>query len=449
MGVFMLSSERKNEIGAKYIIEGIASKNDLETLNIQELIFLIDAAKHFKEKEAYVLDDLDHKIAFYYEAVLDKVKNAEELYLAINKATNYPHIDDNGNGWIFSKKKYADAAKDYYLQQFIMLDIITVKKDNLTAAFADLYRYGIEHLLIDNGQYFLHIKREEILPPPDWGNIPDIQIPVMNPKLSFAMLQFFQNLYTQNNYPEKQQNMQMLEDKMLDEVLAAKYVMPMRLQEKEPSEPDKDGMKILKEGSLIQVPNIVNQTDSTEWLPAFTDWEEFQKMYSKEDWSGNIATYDDLLTFSNKAEGIVVNAGGVSLRINEKNKQLIEEYRKSKDLLKEAWVTPHVIKKDTQVLIGEPEENTVEMVDAMIRFMKAHKGIKKAFLRKMIKEDEASFLVIVDFKGDKDIIFKGIADAAMPHLKGMYLDFHEFDEWAANTCKEVKPFYKKGFLGLI
>lgn len=89
------------------------------------------------------------------------------------------------------------------------------------------------------------------------------------------------------------------------------------------------------------------------------------------------------------------------------------------------------------------------MIDAMIRFMKTQKGIKKAFLRKMIKENEVSYLVIVDFKGNKDIIFKGIADAAIPHLKGMYLDFHEFDEWAANICKEDKPFYKKGFLGLI
>ena len=449
MGVSMLSSERKNEIGAKYIIEGIASENDMETLNIQELIFLIDAAKHFKEKEAFVMDDLEHKITFYYEAVLDKVKNAEELFLATNKATNYPHIDDNGNGWIFSKKKYADGAKDYYMQQHIMLDIIKLDKDNLTAVFADLYRYGIENILIDNGQYFLHIKRGEILPSPNWSNIPDIQIPIMNPKLSFAMLQFFQNLYTQNTYPEKQQHLHVLEDKMLDEVLTAKYLMPMKLQEKEPSEPDKDGMKTLKGGSLIQVPNLVNHTDNTEWLPAFTDWEEFQKMYSKEDWSGNIATYDDLLTFSNKAEGIVINAGGVSLRINEKNKQMIEEYRKSKDTLKETLVTPHVIKKDTQVLIGEPKENPVEMVDAMIRFMKNQKGIKKAFLRKMIKENEESYLVIVDFKGDKDIIFKGIADAAMPYLKGMYLDFHEFDEWAANICKEIKPFYKKGFLGLI
>lgn len=283
------------------------------------------------------MDDLEHKITFYYEAVLDKVKNAEELFLATNKATNYPHIDDNENGWIFSKKKYADQAKDYYLQQHIMLDIIKLDKDNLIAAFTDLYRYGIENILIDNGQYFLHIKRGEILPPPNWSNnIPDIQIPIMNPKLSFAMLQFFQNLYTQNTYPEKQQHLHVLEDKMLDEVLTAKYLMPMKLQEKEPSEPDKDGMKTLKGGSLIQVPNLVNHTDNTEWLPAFTDWEEFQKMYSKEDWSGNIATYDDLLTFSNKAEGIVINAGGVSLRINEKNKQMIKEYRKSKDTLKEA-----------------------------------------------------------------------------------------------------------------
>lgn len=331
----MLSNERKNDIGSKYLIGGVASKSDLEILDIQELIFLIDSAKYFKEKEAFTGDDFEHKITYYYEAVLDKVKNADELYLAINQKTNYPHIDDNGNGWLFSNKEYANEAKDYYLQQLIMLDFMKLVKDNIIETFANLFRYGIEHLLIDNGQYVLQIKRGDILPPPDWSNITDIQIPVMNPNLSFAMLQFFQNIYTDNNYPGKQQNLHILENKMLEEVLTAKYLVPMKLQEKEPSKPDEEGMKTLTEGALIQFPNLVNQTNNTEWLPAFTDWEEFQKMYSKEEWSGNIASYDDLIALSNKSEGIVINPGGVSLKINEINKQLIEDFRKSKDTTKE------------------------------------------------------------------------------------------------------------------
>lgn len=89
------------------------------------------------------------------------------------------------------------------------------------------------------------------------------------------------------------------------------------------------------------------------------------------------------------------------------------------------------------------------MVKAMIHFMKTQKAIKKAFLRKMIKDDEMSYLVIVDFIGDKETIFKGIADAALPYLNGMYLDLHEADKWAMDICKDVKPFYKKGLLGLI
>jgi hypothetical protein len=236
---------------------------------------------------------------------------------------------------------------------------------------------------------------------------------------------------------------------MLDEVLTAKYLMPMKLQEKEPKEPNKEGMKTLSEGALIQFPNLVNQGDNTKWLPAFTDWEEFQKIYSREEWSGNISSYDDLIVLSNKSEGIVINAGGVALRINEKNKHLIEEYRKNKDTLKEAKVIPQVLKKDTKVLIGEPKEYPTDMVHTMIRFMKTQKGIKKAYLRKMIKDDEMSYLVIVDFVGDKETIFKGIADAALPYLNGLNLDLHETDKWAMDICKDVKPFYKKGFWGLL
>ena len=89
-------------------------------------------------------------------------------------------------------------------------------------------------------------------------------------------------------------------------------------------------------------------------MPAFTDWAEFEKVYDKNVWSGNIVTYDDLLAFSEKMEGIVINCKGISLRINEKNKKMIEEYTKEKNNPNISSVTEQVVEKDTKIMLGEP-----------------------------------------------------------------------------------------------
>ncbi|MNN69835.1 hypothetical protein D3C81_1856530 [compost metagenome] len=87
------------------------------------------------------------------------------------------------------------------------------------------------------------------------------------------------------------------------------------------------------------------------------------------------------------------------------------------------------------------------MIAAVKAYMKTQKGIIKAYLRLMAKDNEQSYLLIVDFEGNKDEIFRGIAETATPHLNGMPLDMVSMDGWA-NEVKELDPFYKKKRFGL-
>jgi hypothetical protein len=66
----------------------------------------------------------------------------------------------------------------------------------------------------------------------------------------------------------------------------------------------------------------------------------------------------------------------------------------------------------------------------------------------MIKDNEKSFLIIVDFEGNKEEIFKGIADAATPYLNGMFIDMAGIDKWSKDVVKDIEPFYKKKLFGL-
>ena len=324
-----MTEERKNEIGTLFLLRQETSIEELKKIEIQEIIFLIHSAKYFKENKAFLNDNFDEKIKIFLNVLRDKIKDSEKLYIAYDKNTNYPYIDDNDRIWMFSKEEYAAEAEDYFLQQLIMLEMKKISGEEIIKKFAELHILGIKKIVIDNGQYYTEIDRDEILPPPDWSHTPEINIPITNPSLQHAMIRFFQMLYSKNNYEGKQQVLHQMEDKMLDEVISAKYLIPMQLKEKEPSIPNEEGVKALKEGTMIQFASLAGADDTT-WLPAFTDWIEFEKVYDKNIWSGNVATYDDLLALSKKMEGIVINCNGIPLTINEKNKKMIEAYKKEK-----------------------------------------------------------------------------------------------------------------------
>ncbi|WP_297427712.1 enhanced serine sensitivity protein SseB C-terminal domain-containing protein [Clostridium sp.] len=65
-----------------------------------------------------------------------------------------------------------------------------------------------------------------------------------------------------------------------------------------------------------------------------------------------------------------------------------------------------------------------------------------------IPDNEKSYLIIVDFDGKKEEIFKGIADAAAPYLNGMIIDMVGIDNWSKDAVKDVETFYKKKLFGL-
>ena len=85
------------------------------------------------------------------------------------------------------------------------------------------------------------------------------------------------------------------------------------------------------------------------------------------------------------------------------------------------------------------------MIDAIKEYMKTKEEINAAYFRLMLKEDgAASYLIAVDFDGDKDELFSGIADAARPHLGNMFIDLISVEVGLGKSVSEnTEPFYTK------
>lgn len=429
---------------------------------IQTIIFQIvenekntdEAVKAEKKKE-------------FLESLYAAVKNAEELYIAYNEQTGYPHIDTDGCIWMFSAKEYADAAEDYYRQQMIMLSMRQIPKEKIMGVFAQLYTWGMEQVRLDNGQYTTAIERGKILPPPDWSNTPKIQIPVMNPVLQKKMITFFQNLNSRVNYEGKKEVLHRMEAEMLDEVLKGKYIVPMQIQQ--PEGMQEEGT--IPAGSQMIFANLADNRDQTNWLPAFTDWNEFEKVYDKKQWNGTIMAYEDLCAVS-KEKGIVVNPAGVNFRISAGNKKAIEQFwqeerqaeaqrepmRQPEQSMPEPAPDQNPTPEATQMPLSETLENELAMavpmtqypaslINAASRCMNYMPEVRRGYAVQILYKNEPYYLIVVDYLGDENKVFGELYRNLPDTENGIRVLLHEADAVGLELVKNVKPFFKRGLFG--
>lgn len=351
-------------------------------VEIQELIFLIHHAKRILTSQPTKSEWLKTRIQEINDRIKEKIKEAEVLYLAFDKHTNYPYVDEEGRVWLFSKEEYAVDTADYFLQQFVMLEMKEIRGEEILKTLGLFHIMGLTKLLIDNGQYYIEVNRDELMPPMDWNGTPEVQIPVTNPSLQQSMILFFQTMNVRLHTPEHQERLRALEARMLGEIIDARYLLPIQLVEQDPSPSDKHGMKTLNQGDRIRLAVLDSDNDS-KWLPTFTDWHEFEKAYDKELWSSNVATYEDLLALSGSMTGIVINPSGLGLRLNSSNRAIIEKFRREQSETSSSTVTETVVAQEPAVMLGEPKKYPMQMIESLKAYMKTQKNIQKAYFRQI------------------------------------------------------------------
>lgn len=319
-----MDNKRKDELGNLFVFNDKYSSREFEKVTIQELAFLICTMRVLKEKEILKNCDYDAKIITFTQVLIKKLKLTKELYIAYDSNTQYPYLDFQGRAWIFSEKEYADKAEEHFKAEKIFLQIKELINKNIINEFGKLHYLGIEKVIIDNGQYNIEINRNDILTPPDYSNVPARKIPVMNPKLQFAMINFFQYVYSRKDYKNKLETIRGLESNMLEEVLKAKFLLPIKL-ENDKIGIDGNGANVVEKGNKVNF-TVIKDKNGLRWLPAFTDWYELDKAFDRGKLRSSICSFEDILTISENLEGIVINCNGLALRIDENNRKIIVEF---------------------------------------------------------------------------------------------------------------------------
>lgn len=307
-----------------------ANLEELQNLELQQLIFLINIAKDLKAKGGFPDVDFDEKIQAFFVAFKHAFINAKDLYIAYDDNIDYPFLDADGRAFIFSKKEFAESAKDYFQQQLITIRINKLEFGEVLKEFLQMHRLGIKTVLVDNGEYYIEINRDDILDPPERNDTAEEDIPITNPELQYAMIRFFQKLKSQNNYEGKDKDIAILQENMIEQLLNSKFILPIYNN-------NIDGNKVeaMEENSEALVPILIDR-GGNEWIPVFTDWTEYEKAYGPYNSYNAVAiSYNDVVDTTEIKEGFIVNCNGVNLKVDKEYQKIISRIGELKKVLKE------------------------------------------------------------------------------------------------------------------
>jgi len=265
--------------------------------------------------------------------------------------------------------------------------------------------------------------------------VPDVNKPVENPRLA----ELLGKLKTAGDSGRD------IIEQIAEEIALNAHLLAVIIVSQDTIERNEDGTSTFKKGGTISFEMVSDQA-GTPFLPVYTDWNELRKgerFKPGTDVDTMIMSFDDMAAMMCGKGGVVVNMFSDHFVIGPKELMHMKQH---KDVVTKGF-SEQVTEKDTTVQIAEPADIPKDLAKAVIRYAGTNRDIRAIWLKLMIKDGETSYLMIVDFQGDRDTVFKGIADATVPHIhNGMYLDMVAYSDNIGQQAASGTPFFKRKIL---
>ena len=126
------------------------------------------------------------------------------------------------------------------------------------------------------------------------------------------------------------------------------------------------------------------------------------------------------------------------------NPDMVKEYFNQMKDIRNNGAADIKVEKGTAIQLGVPADYPTEMVEAIREYAKGNSSIEAVWLKLMVQNNEQSYLLVVDSTGDRKAVWKGIADAAMPHRRnGLFIDFVPLDDSFGKQAATGEPIYRR------
>lgn len=203
------------------------------------------------------------------------------------------------------------------------------------------------------------------------------------------------------------------------------------------------GKVVVPEGAKINF-QMVTSSDKRNWFMAFTNMEEMKKWPDCDAKSTLALGFDDLAGLVQRnvgSAGMVVNPFSNNLVIP---REMIDKFVEQKKLRMSMSKNGTPIAPNKQVAITDPRVFPERMTEALKKFFKNKKQVHSAYVRMMIQGKLVSYLIVVDFDGEKQPLFDQIAEIAKPFLGTFYLNIVPLNaELGTKATEKSEPFYTK------
>lgn len=312
-----LTDKRKQEIAQLVFYDDI-TEGDLADLTIQETIFLLCNVDFVNENKPVV--NYEEKCEVLDKVIAKKLLEADKLYITYDLTTRMPFITQ-GCVEIYSEEEFAKEAVIHYKTQYRNLSVAPFDKSKKQFpegmnVFDFLFYLGMEHLLVDNGRYKTVVDRNAVLPLDNMKN-PEKSLdkPIINPELRYHIIDFLQEAKWPVSYDKRKENMETKEQKMIDDLKSAKFLMPVQFGNE--AVPKRYNQVPVNREKPITVPKL-KADEEHQFTPIFTDWLEFQRMYPSDQWNGMVIDFNEAIEFNNEM-GIVINPMSENLIMNKQS----------------------------------------------------------------------------------------------------------------------------------
>lgn len=231
------------------------------------------------------------------------------------------------------------------------------------------------------------------------------------------------------------------QDILFTNFIKAELLIPVTLDE-EPVQ-NKDGVLTMVPDTGFHFP-MIEAKDGKVFLLAFTSQEEFKKYADGTDIHTIQGSYKDFVYMLDNARnpgvsGVVINPFNESITIF---RELLLAIKDRKDMMDHGHANK-IFAKGQQVVISEPKNQPVALIEAVKQYMESNDAIKAGYLRVMITSNSTTYLLVVDHDGEEQEIFDVIAECAKPYLRGMMLDLINLDtELGEKATTNIEAFYQ-------
>ena len=285
------------------IQEGKVGDEDYQTLSLEDSIeilqaFLWDCRQNQETESEESYQANTRKLERLAEIVKDKLLVADSIYAVYSEKTGEPYLfsttyDRGEEGYLCTDPMIMLLTPSWYRQFKETIDSRPNSVVKLIENTED--KKGIENFL--GTAFYLNgalgaifnskevsISASALVQKPDFSNLPEIQVPVMNPDLVRWML-----LMGQLDSPttEDEEVIYKLYYKFFSEaMLKAKFLIPLDAASEFKDDSQEGSSFVLEKDSSFNIP-VKEGKDGRNSVPVFTDWKRLRMVFD-EKWNGMI-----------------------------------------------------------------------------------------------------------------------------------------------------------------